>query len=223
MLLASIKISLAFFFGVCVLFLNPLKDFKKNTKILPPPKGVEYFHFGFKDNVADFFWLSFIQNAFDCSKYKDPEHRYCPNRWGYRTLNAASILAPKFKALYEFGAVKLTVLLDDHKGAVELFERGLAHIKDSWIINYRAAYLYLEELKDFKRAGQLLEQAAALGAPFWTRSLASRMYYKSGQLELSYRVLKDLYKEASDGFWKDDLRGRMFQIDKKLRDSKVLE
>ncbi len=169
------------------------------------------------------FWLGFIQSAFDCSKYKDPNGENCPYRWGYKTLNTASILAPKFEALYKFGAVKLTVLLDDHEGAAELFERGLGYIKDSWILNYRAAYLYLEELKNFNRAGELLEKAAALGAPFWTKSLASRMYDKSGQLELSYRVLEDLHREASEGVWRDDLAGRMAKIAEKLRASGDLE
>ncbi len=223
MLLKRIKIFFAFFFGVWAFFLSPSGNLKKNTKVLPPPEGVEFFHFGFKDSLADLFWLNFIQKAFDCSKYKNFENKYCSNRWGYKTLNTASILAPKFKALYELGAVQLTVLLDDHEGAAELFERGLFYIKNSWVINYRAAYLYLEELKDFKRAGELLEEASTLGAPFWTRSLASRMYNRSGQLELSYRILQGLYQEAPDSLWKDDLRGRMLQIDKKLRSSKVLE
>ena len=181
-----VKLIFTFIFGVSTLVLDPAAELKSKAKILPPPEGVEYFHFGFRDSLADLFWLGFIQSAFDCSKYKDPNHETCPYRWGYKTLNTASILAPKFEALYKFGAVKLTVLLDDHDGAAKLFERGLSHIKDSWLINYRAAYLYLQELKDFTRAGELLEKAANLGAPFWTRSLASRMYDKSGQLELSF-------------------------------------
>lgn len=217
-----LKILSTIIFGVSTFLLNPSLDLKKQAKILPPPEGIEYFHFGFKDSFADMLWLGFIQNAFDCSKYKDPNHEYCSKRWGYRVLDTASILAPQFEAIYKFGAVKLTVLLDDHEGAADLFERGLEHIKDSWIINYRAAYLYLEELKDYNRAGELLEKAASLGAPFWARSLASRMYDRTGQLELSYRILEDLYREAPEGAWRDDLEARMIKISEKLRASRLM-
>ncbi|MGH1467699.1 MAG: hypothetical protein ACRBBP_02320 [Bdellovibrionales bacterium] len=223
MISEGLKILFTFFFGFSAFFLDPAADLKEKVKILPPPEGVEYFHFGFKDSFADMFWLGFIQSAFDCSKYKDPNKEYCPYRWGYKTLNTASILAPKFEALYKFGAVKLTVLLDDHEGAAELFERGLSYITDSWVLNYRAAYLYLQELKDFNRAGKLLENAAVLGAPFWTRSLASRMYNKSGQLELGYRILEDLHRESPEGPWRTDLEERMAKIAEKLRASGELE
>lgn len=216
----AVRFFLTFVFGASTIFLNPAKDLKEKAKVLPPPEGVEYFHFGFQDSFADLFWLGFIQNAFDCSKYRDPNHEVCPYRWGYKTLSVASMLAPRFEALYKFGAVKLTVLLDDHTGAAELFERGLSYIHDSWLINYRAAYLYLQELKDFDRAGKLLENAADLGAPFWTRSLASRMYDKSGQLELSYRILEDLHREAAEGPWREDLEKRMSVIANKLRASR---
>lgn len=222
MITEAFKIFYTLFFGLMALFLNPTDDLKENAKVLPPPAGIEYFHFGFKDSFADLFWLGFIQNAFDCSKYKDPNGERCPYRWGYTVLNTASILAPKFEALYKFGAVKLTVLLDDHEGSAILFERGLLEIKDSWIINFRAAYLYLEELKNYPRAGELLERAADLGAPFWARSLASRMYDQSGQLELSFRILEDLHRKAEEGPWKEDLSKRMAVIAEKLRSEGVL-
>lgn len=213
------RIFFTFIFGILTLMLNPEIDLKRDAKILPPPEGIQNFHFGFQENFADLFWLNFIQSAFDCSKYKDPNNVRCPHDWGFKTLNTASLLAPRFGALYEFGAVKLTVLLDDHKGAAELFERGLAHIKGNWKLSYRAAYVYLQELKNYNRAGQLLEKSADEGAPFWTRSLASRMYKKSGRLELSYRVLEDLYRQAEEGPWKEDLGKRMAKTAEKLRTS----
>jgi hypothetical protein len=197
--------------------LNPSVEYKKESKVLPPPEGVEYFHFGFKESMADLFWLSFIQHSFDCSKYKDPNGELCPYRWGYRTLDAASVLSPKFEVLYVHGAVKLTVLLEDHEGASVLFDRGLEHIKGSWLIPYRAAYLQMIELENHEKAATLLERAAQNGAPYWTRSLAARMYQKSGRLELSFRVLKELYDEASEGPWKEGLENRLAGLNKKIR------
>jgi len=197
--------------------LDPQKEIKEEVKVLPPPAGVENLHFGFKESMADLLWLDFIQHAYDCSKYKDPNGEHCPERWGYRTLKTASMLAPKLKALYKFGAVKLSVLLDDHEGAADLFDVGLKEYSDDWILNYRAAYLYLEEINNPEKAAVLMMKAADTGAPFWTRSLASRLYDRSGKLELSMRVLEDLYKTAEEGPWKEDLANRIGELAKKLR------
>ncbi len=205
---------------ISIVFFDP-GTLKSEAQILPPPNGAEHFHFGFKETVSDVLWLSFIQNSFQCSKYKDPNKERCPNRWGYRTLKTASLLSPKFRALYEYGAVKLAVLLDDSDGAADLFETGLEEVGDSWIIAFRAAYLYLEELEDYNKAGELLEKTEKLGGPFWTRSLASRMYKKSGQLELSYSILEDLYESADEGPWKEDLLKRMQSIAQKLRSNSL--
>lgn len=198
-------------------FLNPSSDLKKNVKVLPPPDHLEKFHFGFKENMADLLWLDFIQRAYDCSKYEDPKGEHCPLRWGYKVLNTASKLAPKFEVLYVHGAVQLTVLLDDHLGAKEVFERGLQHFKDNWLINYRAAYLYLEELHDNERAAELMDHAAKVGAPFWTRSLASKLYDREGRWEMSYRILSELYEEAEEGPWKEELAERLKKIVQKIK------
>lgn len=208
---------LAFLLVVLIFKLDPNKELKTQGKILPPPKGVENVHFGFKEAAADLFWLDFIQHNFECSKYKDPDEKHCPQRWGYETLKSASLLAPKLKALYKFGAVQLSVLLDDHEGAADLFDQGLKEYSDDWIINYRAAYLYLEEIKDKEKAAHLMLKAAESGAPFWARSLASRLYDDSGRLELSLRILEDLHQKASEGPWKKDLESRMHIIAQKIR------
>lgn len=213
---------LSFFLALSLLAIsqfNPTKDLAKNDKILPPPEGLEYFHLGFADVASDLLWLGFIQHSFDCSKYKDEKGERCPYRWGYKTLNEASKLSPKSQALYKHGAVKLSVLLEDHQGASEIFERGLGRYPKDWLVNYRAAYLYMEELKEPERAAQLLEVAAANGAPYWTRSLASRLYNESGQLELSYRILLGLYKESKPGKWRESLEKRLALLQEKIKQS----
>lgn len=200
-----------------VFSLDPQDEIKSQGKVLPPPVGVEKVHFGFKEAAADLLWLDFIQHDFECSKYQDPHGEHCPQRWGYKTLKAASLLAPKLRALYKYGAVQLSVLLDDHAGAADLFDTGLKEYKDDWIINYRAAYLYIEEIKNPEKAADLMLKAADAGAPFWVRSLASRLYDESGRLELSLRTLEDLHQKASEGPWKQELESRMTLIAQKMR------
>lgn len=210
------------FFLVGILFflatfvVNPKVGSDENYKVLPPPDGVEYTHFGFRNAFADLLWLQFIQRSWDCSKYKDPNGQHCPHRWGYRTLKASSILDSRFMAIYLFGATKLTVLLDDHEGAADLYDMGLSYYPNDWKLNYNASYIYIEELKDNERAAFLLNRASENGAPEWTRSLASRLYKKSGKLELSFRLLKSLYEDVEAENWKAELEKRLQELAKEI-------
>jgi len=197
--------------------LDPQKEIKEQVKVLPPPAGLEKLHFGFQDAVADVLWLDFIQHAYDCSKYKDPNGKHCPERWGFQTLKTASLLAPRLKVLYEYGAVQLSVLLDDHRGAAQLFDRGLKEFSGDWAMHYRAAFLYIEEIKNTAKAADLMLKASNLGAPYWTKSLASRLFDQSGQIELSLRVLEELHQNTKAGPWKDELASRIGELAQKYR------
>ena len=188
-------------------WLRPSTD-KVVAKHLPPYSTLDQSHFGFNLVLADLLWLDYIQHAYECSKYVN-DGKNCSQRWGYLTLNEATELDPKFEELYYHGAVKLSVILDDHVGAGELFDRGVEHNKDSWLIYYRAAYVNLLELDQPKKAADYLLKSSTLGAPFWTKSLASKLYTKSGETELGFRLLSELYDEAEEGPWKEDLEKRL--------------
>jgi len=197
------------------LFILGLYFFKPNVseskaKHLPPPSTMNQTHFGFNLVLSDLLWLDFIQRSFDCSRYENPDN--CASRWPYKVLNEASELDPKFLVLYLHGAVHLSVINDDHEGAAALFERAFENINDNWILYYRAAYLNMIELDKQDKAADYLVKAGSLGAPDWTKSLASKIYTKLGRLELSYRTLKDLYEDTEEGPWREELKGRLEKL-----------
>lgn len=194
---------------------NPVQISK--AKILPPPEGMELVHFGFEQVIADSLWLTYIQNNWDCSRYKDPDHTRCPERWGYKVLKSASNIDPRFLELHIHGPTKLTIIQDDNEGAEELFLAGLKHYPKNWVINYRLAYLYIEEFKDDERAATHLEIAANNGAPAWSKSLASRLYSKAGKKELSFTVLKELYDQTEEVEEKRKLEKRLMTLAAELR------
>lgn len=183
---------------------------ESKSKHLPPPETLSETHFGFNLVLSDLLWLDFIQRSFDCSRYKNPDN--CVNRWPYKVLNEASQLDPKFVVLYLHGAVHLSVINDDHEGAAALFERAFEHINDNWVLYYRAAYLNMVELDNQGTAAHYLLKAADLGAPDWTRSLASKVYTKIGRVELSYRTLKDLYDRMEESPWKEEIGERLEKL-----------
>ena len=177
---------------------------------MPPSAKLDQSHFGFNMVLADLLWLEFIQNSFDCSRYEDPNN--CASRYPYKVLEEASQLDPRFLELYLHGAVQLSVINDDHSGAGLLFERAFEHIDDNWVIYYRAAYLNMIELGEDEKAAKFLIKAADLGAPYWTRSLASKLFTKLGKIELSHRTLKDLYDQTDEGPYKEELRRRLNKL-----------
>ncbi len=207
-----------YIFFVAALFLNPIHSLKNSVKILPPPDGVEYIHFGFQQIFADSLWLNYIQNNWTCSKYKDPEGKKCPYRWGYKVLKSAITLDPKYQVIGKHGATKLTIIQDDHLGAEELFLNGLKYYPDDWVMNYRLAYLYNEEIKDEEKAAKYFEIAANNGAPYWTKSLASRLYSKAGKKQLSFTVLKQMYDEMEDEEAKLSVEKRLIKLAGELRE-----
>jgi len=204
-----------FHFPFLLVFILSLYFFKPSieeskAKHLPPSETLDQMHLGFNLVLSDLLWLEFIQNSFDCSRYEDPNN--CAPKYPYKVLNEASELDPKFLELYLHGAVQLSVINDNHKGAAALFDRAFESINDNWVIYYRAAYLNMIELGENEKAAEFLVQAANLGAPEWTKSLASKLYTKLGQLELSYRTLKDLYDETDEGPYKEELQNRLNKI-----------
>ena len=211
-----IKVAIILSIIMGLYFLRPSASGDVKTKHLPPPMTLDQTHFGFNLVLSDLLWLDFIQRSFDCSRYEDPEN--CVDRWPYKVLNEASQLDPRFLFLYTHGAVQLSVINDDHKGAAEIFERGVSNIHDSWVLYYRAAYLNMIELDRKEKAAAYLIKAGDLGAPEWTKSLAAKLYTKMGQIELSYRTLRELYDQVEDGPWRDEIKERLNKLSLQIRE-----
>ncbi len=100
-------------------------------------------------------------------------------------------------------------MLDDDYGAKVIFDRGLEAYPDDWVINYRAGYHYLIELGEDQRAADLLNQAADNGAPFWTKSLAARLYERSGSFEVSEALIASMIASTTSIEWKRSLNERL--------------
>lgn len=187
----------------------------KPAKILPPPQGLENIHFGFSEVLSDSLWLTYIQHVWNCQHKK-----LCYENWGYRVLDGITLLSPEFKSPYIHGATMLSVLLDDDFGAKEIFDRGLIQYPEDWLLNYRAGYHYLVELNNDTRAADLLSKASENGAPYWTKSLAARLYERSGNLEISEALILSLLATNTSPEWQQSLKERLKDIQRKKRRQK---
>jgi hypothetical protein len=177
---------------------------------------IEYFHFGFKESVADSLWLRWIQDNDYCQTYiapvqklkaeptnindltQNPRFKICDNSWSFKMLDAVTRLDPRFKMPYEAGGITLSVMVEDFTGAKTIFDRGVENYPNDWLILYRAAYHYQFDQKDVKKAAELLERAADHGGQPWFKLLAAKLYSKTGQAELGITTLEGLRKTLTD-------------------------
>ncbi|KYG63039.1 hypothetical protein AZI87_16340 [Bdellovibrio bacteriovorus] len=147
--------------------------------------------------MADLFWIRAVQD-FDYCDQQIAQNVCRNNSWLYSMLDTITNLAPKFRIPYAAGALALTVIITDVDGATKIFEKGVKEFPNDWRISYRAAYHYLYEVKDNKRAAELLIQAGKNGAPPWVFTLAGRLYSDSGNMELAEALLQEMKDTQQD-------------------------
>jgi hypothetical protein len=188
--------------------------------LAPPPDDLEYFHFGFRESMADSLWLRWIQDSDYCQTYSDgknedigdktgdinvpidnltyvPRYKICNQSWGFKMLDSISKLAPRFKMIYLAGAPTLSILVEDYTGSSVIYDRGIKEYPNDWMILYRASYHFQYDVHDIVKAAELLNRAGDNGAPIWLKSLAARLYTLNGQIELGLSTLES-YRKTID-------------------------
>ncbi|UXR65018.1 tetratricopeptide repeat protein [Bdellovibrio bacteriovorus] len=165
--------------------------------LIDPPPMVERMSFGYAETMADLMWIRALQDFDYCDS--EVAKGICRNNsWLYKMLDSVTNLSPKFRMAYAAGALALTIIITDVDGATKIFDKGVKEFPNDWPILYRAAYHYMYEVKDNKRAAELLIQAANNGAPPWLFALAGRLYSDSGNMELAEAVLQDMIATEQD-------------------------
>ena len=166
-------------------------------QLIAPPPMVEHLSFGYQEAIANILWIRAVQDFDYCDR--EIADKVCLNNsWLYKMLDAITNLSPHFRIPYAAGALALTVIITDIDGATKIFDKGVKAYPNDWPILYRAAYHYMYEVKDNKRAAELLIQAGKNGAPPWVFTLAGRLYSDAGNLELAESVLQDMINTEQD-------------------------
>lgn len=180
-------------------------------QLIAPPPMIEHMTFGFQEVTADMLWIRSLQD-FDYCENQVAENTCQGNSWLFRMLDAVTNLSPNFRIPYAAGGLALTVIISDYEGATKIFDKGVKAFPNDWPILYRAAYHYMYEVKDNKRAAELLIQAGDNGAPKWVYTLAGRLYSDSGNIELAQSLLQDMIKTGQDKSLIDRLQAKIQEI-----------
>jgi len=168
-----------------------------DRQLIPPPPHIEHFAFGYQEVIADMLWIRALQD-FDYCDTQIAKKVCRNNSWLFQMLDSITNLSPNFRVAYAAGALALTVIITDVDGATKIFDKGVKAFPTDWPILYRAAYHYLYELNDKKRAAELLIEAGKNGAPAWVFSLAGRLYSDAGKLDLAKALLEQMISEKQD-------------------------
>ncbi len=210
-----------------------------DNTFLYPPGTLKHFSLGYQNTMADSLWVRVIQDLTVCDQLAadadltpyyvkhdttldsiltDAERRKsrCSQGWVYHMISAIVDLSPQFRSAYSVGAIMLSVLVDDKKGASDIFDRGMKVFPKDWILAYRAAYHELFEMGNLQKAASLLKIAGENGAPKWVFQLAARLYEKDGQVYLGLSVLQDALKTAQDPAHKAKIESRIAELKSKL-------
>lgn len=187
-------------FAILTIYLS-VKDAPTNldyqSRFISPPQHLEKMTFGFQETAADALWIRTVQDMDFCEQQIE-QNNCVNNSWLYTMLDAITNLSPHFRVAYSAGTLALTVLISDIQGATQLFEKALKYFPNDWVINYRAGYHYIYEVKDKKRAAVLLEKAAKNGGPPWLYSLAGGLYSESGSEQAAQTLLKYMIQTEQD-------------------------
>jgi tetratricopeptide (TPR) repeat protein len=168
-----------------------------DRQLIPPPPHLERFAFGYQEVIADTLWIRALQD-FDYCDVQLASKICRNNSWLFQMLDSITNLSPHFRVAYAAGALALTVIITDIDGATKIFDKGVKVFPNDWPILYRAAYHYLYEVNDKKRAAELLIAAGENGAPSWVFSLAGRLYSDAGKLDLAKALLEQMIREKQD-------------------------
>lgn len=179
--------------------------------LIAPPVQIERMSFGYQEVVADSLWIRAIQD-FDYCDTQLSKHLCKGNSWLYRMLDAVTELSPHFRMPYAVGGLALTVIISDYEGATKIFEKGVKAFPTDWPILYRAAYHYLYEAKDNKRAAELMVQAAQSGGPPWLYTLAGRTLSDAGNVELAEAILQEMIATGQEEQFIKRLREKIATI-----------
>lgn len=217
--------------GICLVFATSKPSLYSSVEESQPrlvaPENMNLFSLGYSQILADSFWIRIIQDFDFCENRPkgvyDPRKFKCEKGWVFQMISSVIELDPLFRQAHLYGALMLTVIVNDIEGASAIFDKATARFPTDWEILYAASYQAMVEEKNLPKASRLLNEAGQHGAPVWTRSLAARLQQKAGQLELAKAILESAVNNATDEHSAELFRQRLSEVDKEIAKQKAAD
>lgn len=175
----------------------PLTD-SVNTQIrLLPPDFLRFMTLGHSNLTADMLWLQLIQYYGATAQEKSSrEHLYA-------YLDTITSLSPGFESAYIFGSYVLSENPAQVVQSIQLLDKGLQQLPESWMIPFQAGFVSYLHQKDYAKAADYFAQAAQRPeAPRLAQQMAAQLNRRTNDYErcqVGFRLWQDAYEKAPEG------------------------
>jgi hypothetical protein len=169
---------------------------------------------GFENLAADVYWLRTVQ-YFGGQRLFVADKRFELLR---PLIDITTALDPRLEIAYRYGAIFLSERPPFGAGrpreGIEVLERGVAAVPDSWRLRQDLGFFNFLFLGDAQTASRILDEAARIpGAAFWLRTMAADLLAKGGDRESSRRMWKQMFEQAEEGIIRENARTRLAILD----------
>lgn len=184
----------------------PLEDSLYNIK-----DDFFYFHFGQKRLISALIWTKTHIDA-DLKHYKKKDL----GSWMFLRFKSLVLLDPNFIEPYRFGALYLSVVKDDIKGASHLFELGAKRFPDDYSLQFYGGYHFLHEENNPEKALKYFQRAEKLHPKnLLIKKIVTRLMKQSGETkEVLIQRLLELIKNESNPKIKEIFEKKIKEIKK---------
>ena len=174
---------------------------------LPYHKNVNKFSLGFSEIIGDILYIKAI-NYFGEHYLSDKSYPYL-----YQLLDAATDLSPRFKDVYEFGAIILAFEVDNPELSSQLLKKAIKNNPDYWRFPFYLSFNNFFYLKNFKEAAYYMKEAATLpGSPAYLTGLTARLYSEAGEPETALTFLYQIYENSNDERVREKIKLRIKEL-----------
>lgn len=150
------------------------------------------------------------------------------NRFDYieRIFNIITDLNPRHQAAYYYGAIIMALEAREFRMAIKLLQKGSRNMKNEWIFDYESAYYAYKFLRDYELAESFyLKASQHPDAPSLVKRRRAHMVYIQDDLDLAFRLWKEIEAKAKTQIEKDAAFHHLYQIkfemDLKVLNSKI--
>jgi tetratricopeptide (TPR) repeat protein len=152
---------------------------------------------GFEGVAGDLYWLRTVQ-YFGSSRAFEQDTRM--ELLG-PLLDITVTLDPRMEVAYRYGAIFLGERVPLGAGrpqeAVALLERGTRALPGNWRIRQDLGFFYFLYLDDYRRAAEVLREAANLpGAAFWLKNMAADIVARGGDRATAQQMWRQIYEQS---------------------------
>ena len=173
---------------------------------LPAGKTLKALSFGYHNLAADLLFIWSIQFYSTGS---------ISNRFDFleRVYDTITDITPQYKEPYIIGSLIMAMEARDIPMALRLLDKGARHNPEDWFFEHEAGFYCYKYLKDYARAEQYYNRAAAKpGAPSFIKRMKAHLVYMGDDPQAAFRMWLDLYRSARTVLEKDSAFNHLYQI-----------